>query len=61
MCATCGCLESGKAAPEQGKYTCVECQEAGTPHEVTVKKDEKMPQCLECAGVQSSKAHWKKV
>jgi hypothetical protein len=57
MCATCGCLGSGKPAPEEGTYECVECKEAGDKYEVTVEKGEAMPKCETCAG---ESVHWVK-
>ena len=58
MCATCGCLTTKSPAPEGGTYKCVECDEAGKPQKVTVKKGASMPACKTCG---SSKAHWVKV
>ena len=55
MCATCGCLTSGAAAPEEGTYKCVECEEAKKPFHASVKKGQIMPQCDTC---KDPKAHW---
>jgi len=55
MCATCGCLTSKKAAPEDGTYKCVECEKAGKAEHVTVKKGDPMPRCTASG---SSEAHW---
>ncbi len=57
MCATCGCLTSGQAAPEEGTYSCVECDQVGKSELVTVKKGENMPSCHTCGG---TKVHWVK-
>ncbi len=58
MCATCGCLASGAPAPEAGKYKCLECEKAGKPQQVTVRKAEPMPTCAVHEG---GKCHWVKV
>lgn len=55
MCAVCGCLASGKPAPQEGTYLCIECGEAGEERKATVKKGDPMPDCPECGG----EAHWK--
>lgn len=57
MCATCGCLTSDAPAPEEGTYKCVECDQAGTPQKVSVKKGDAMPKCTSCS---SGKGHWVK-
>jgi len=57
MCATCGCLTTDKAAPEEGTYKCVECDKTSKIHQATVKKGESMPACSAC-GVE--KGHWVK-
>ena len=55
MCATCGCLTTGQAAPKEGTYSCVECDKVGKSEVVTVKKDDSMPSCAACGG---TKVHW---
>jgi transcription elongation factor Elf1 len=57
MCATCGCLTTKSAAPEDGTYTCVECQKTGKSATVTVKKGAAMPACEACG---APKGHWVK-
>ena len=58
MCATCGCLESKAPAPEQGVYTCIECDEQGKPRAVEVSQGEMMPDCETQEG---GACHWRKI
>ena len=58
MCATCGCLTTSKAAPEEGTYKCVECDKSGKSSQVTVSKGDSMPSCSACG---AEKGHWVKV
>ena len=55
MCAVCGCLSTKSPAPQEGTYKCVECEKAGKPEEVKVKKGDPMPSCTGCGG---EKVHW---
>jgi hypothetical protein len=55
MCATCGCLVTGDAAPEDGRYSCVECDKVGKSEIATVKKGDSLPSCATCGG---TKIHW---
>ncbi len=58
MCECCGQLKTGDPAPEDGVYSCVECDKVGKSERVTVKKGERMPSCSTCGG---TKIHWVKV
>ncbi len=57
MCLTCGRLVSGQPAPEDGVYSCVECDKVGKSELVRVKKGDSMPSCATCLG---TKIHWVK-
>jgi hypothetical protein len=58
MCESCEGLASGQAAPEQGTYSCVECDKVSKSELVTLKKGERLPSCATCLG---TKVHWVKV
>jgi hypothetical protein len=49
---------SGDTAPEDGTYSCVECDQVGMSELVRLRKGESLPACSTCLG---TKIHWVKV